>query len=70
MQYPEAQAGTDLKTPFMRTSFHGLEGLMQAFSGGKKPTVLPKYDDTYEPQLWPPWHSNPKGAVVAHIPWW
>jgi hypothetical protein len=51
MQYPEAQAGTDLKTPFMRTSFHGLEGLMQAFSGGKKPTVLPKYDDTYEPQL-------------------
>lgn len=38
------------------------EGAMQASEGGKRPTVLPKYD-TYEPQGPPAWCGKPEGAV-------
>lgn len=41
---------------------------MQASKEGQQPIVLPSYD-VYEPQQ-PECHGNPKGAVVACIPWW
>lgn len=41
---------------------------MQASKGMKQPTVLPSHN-TSEPHQQPRQHDNPKGAVVALIPW-
>lgn len=60
-------AGSDLKASSLRTSL-GPEGTMQASKGEKQPTALPNYD-AYDPHQWPAWHSNPTGAVVAHVFW-
>lgn len=41
---------------------------MQASKGGKQPRLLHSYD-AYEPPQPPEWHDNPRGTLVAHVPW-
>lgn len=65
----EFTSSKPFSSPFSQAlAFMIPKGYLQAFQGGKPPTVIPRFD-TQEPQQWWAWHNNPKGAVMAWIFW-